>query len=105
MVVGPEVRFKLTPEDYVYCKELAKFYYDHGVIPRPSVSSLAKRGIIRIATEWIEVQSIALKIRAKRQNVIGFLNVGDNNIPRSTMSSKNTRPQNTTYTTSKTSTT
>jgi hypothetical protein len=76
----------LTPEDYLYCEELAKFYYDHGVIPRPSVSSLAKRAIIRIATEWMEVQSLALKIREERQNVMRLLNVGNNNIPRSAIS-------------------
>jgi hypothetical protein len=65
--IAQEVRFKLEPEDYRYLKGLAVFYYDHRVIPRPTVHSLAKSATIKAANEWIQQQSIALEARQQRQ--------------------------------------
>jgi hypothetical protein len=75
---GPEIRFKVTPHDYRYLKGLAKFYFDSGVIPKPSVHSLGKFAIIRTANEWISVQTTALQRRERRQKVIRSL-IGDEN--------------------------
>jgi hypothetical protein len=63
MPVGPEIRFKVTPDEYRYLEGLAKFYYDNGVIPKPSVHSLGKFAIIRAANEWDTVQTRALQQR------------------------------------------
>jgi hypothetical protein len=67
MKIAHEVRFKLEPADYAYLKGLAVFYYDHGVIPRPTVHSLAKSATIKAANEWLQQQSIALEARQQRQ--------------------------------------
>jgi hypothetical protein len=45
MPVGPEIRFKVTPDEYRYLEGLAKFYYDNEVIPKPSVHSLGQFAI------------------------------------------------------------
>jgi hypothetical protein len=78
MPVGPEIRFKVTPDEYRYLEGLAKFYYDNEVIPKPSVHSLGKFAIIRAANEWQIVQTTALQRRARRQKVIRSL-IGDEN--------------------------
>ncbi|HKG87856.1 MAG TPA: hypothetical protein VKA95_05980 [Nitrososphaeraceae archaeon] len=78
MPVGPEIRFKVTPDEYRYLEGLAKFYYDNGVISKPSVHSLAKFATIRAANEWIKQQTIALQRRARRHKVIRSL-IGDEN--------------------------
>jgi hypothetical protein len=71
MVIGPEIRFKVTPHEYRYLEGLAKFYYDNGVIPKPSVHSLGKFAIIRAANEWNNQQTKALQQRERRHKVIG----------------------------------
>ena len=78
MPVGPEIRFKVTPYEYRYLEELAKFFYDNGVIPKPSVYSLAKFAIIKAANEWNNVQTRALQQRERRHKVIRSL-IGDEN--------------------------
>jgi hypothetical protein len=78
MSVGPEVRFKLTPPEYHYLEELTKFFYDNGVIPKPSVHSLGKFAIIKAANEWNNVQTRALQQRERRHKVIRSL-IGDEN--------------------------
>jgi hypothetical protein len=79
MPIGPEIRFKVTPEEYRYMEGLAKFYYDNKVIPKPSVHSLGKFAIIRAANEWDTVQTRALQQRERRHKVIRSL-IGDENI-------------------------
>jgi hypothetical protein len=76
MPVGPEIRFKVTPDDHRYLKGLAKFYYDNRVIPKPSVHSLAKFAIIKAYNEWQIVQTTALQQRERRHKVIMSL-IGD----------------------------
>jgi hypothetical protein len=78
MVIGPEIRFKVTPHEYRYLKGLAKFYYDNGVIPKPSVHSLGKFAIIRAANEWNNQQTKALQQRERRHKVLRSL-IGDEN--------------------------
>ena len=78
MVVSREIRFKVTPDDYCYLEGLAKFYYDNGVIPKPSVHSLGKFATIRTANEWDTVQTRALQQRERRHKVIRPL-IGDEN--------------------------
>jgi hypothetical protein len=65
MTVDPEIRFKVKPHEYRYLEGLAKFYYDIGVILKPSVHSLGKSAIIRAANEWQIVQTRALQQREK----------------------------------------
>jgi hypothetical protein len=76
MPVGPEIRFKVTPDEYRYLEGLAKFYYDNGVIPKPSVHSLGKFAIIRAYNEWQIVQTTALQRRDRRRKVIRSI-IGD----------------------------
>jgi hypothetical protein len=78
MPVGPEICFKVTPGEYRYLEGLAKFYYDNGVIPKPSVHSLGKFATIKTANEWISVQTTALQQRERRHKVIRPL-IGDEN--------------------------
>ncbi len=78
MTVDPEIRFKVTPDDYLYLKGLAKFYFDNRVIPKPSVHSLGKFAIIRAANEWISVETTALQRRDRRRKVIRSI-IGDEN--------------------------
>jgi hypothetical protein len=78
MPVGPEIRFKVTPDEYRYLEGLAKFYYDNEVIPKPSVHSLGKFAIIKAANEWIRVQKTALQQRERRHKVLRPL-IGDEN--------------------------
>ncbi|MCC2649021.1 MAG: hypothetical protein K0S67_1582 [Nitrososphaeraceae archaeon] len=78
MTVGPEIRFKVTPDEYRYFEGLAKFYYDNGVIPKPSVHSLGKFAIIKAYNEWQIVQTTALQRRERRHKVIRSL-IGDEN--------------------------
>jgi hypothetical protein len=78
MTVGPEIRFKLTPDEYRYLEGLAKFYYDIGVIPKPSVHCLGKFAIIRAANEWQIVQTTALQRTERRRKVIRSI-IGDEN--------------------------
>jgi hypothetical protein len=78
MPVGPEIRFKVTPDEYRYLEGLAKFYYDNEVIPKPSVHSLGKFAIRKTANDWQIVQTTALQRRARRQKVIRSL-IGDEN--------------------------
>ncbi len=78
MTVGPEIRFKVTPDEYRYLEGLAKFYYDNRVIPKPSVHSLGKFAIIKAANEWNNVQTRALQQRERRQKVIRSI-IGDEN--------------------------
>ena len=66
MPVRPEIRFKVTPDGYRYLEGLAKFYYDNGVIPKPSVHSLGKFAIIKADNEWIIVETTALQRRERR---------------------------------------
>ena len=70
MKVYHEVRFKVTHEDFCYLKGLAGFYFDHRVIPRPTVHSLAKSATIRAANEWNRQQSIALEARKQRKQIL-----------------------------------
>jgi hypothetical protein len=79
MVVSREIRFKVTPDDYCYLEGLAKFYYDNGVIPKPSVHSLGKFATIKTANEWISVQTTALQQRERRHKVIRPLIGNENN--------------------------
>jgi hypothetical protein len=79
MPVGPEIRFKVTPDDYCYLEGLATFYYDNGVITKPSVHSLAKFAIIKAYNEWQIVQTTALQQRDRRHKVIRSI-IGDENI-------------------------
>ena len=67
MKVTHKVRFKLAHEEYLYLEGLAKFYYDHRIISRPTVHSLAKFATIKGANEWIQQQSLALEARKQRQ--------------------------------------
>jgi hypothetical protein len=78
MPVRPEIRFKVTPDDYRCLEGLAKFYFDNGVIPKPSVHCLGKFAIIRTANEWQIVQTTALQKRERRQKVIRSI-IGDEN--------------------------
>ena len=78
MPVDPEIRFKVKPHEHRYLEGLAKFYYDYGVIPKPSVHSLGKFAIIRAANEWQIVQTTALQRRDKRSKVIRPI-IGDEN--------------------------
>jgi hypothetical protein len=68
-----EVRFKVTNEDYYYLEGMSGFYFDHRVIPRATVHSLAKSATIRAANEWKKVESIALEARKKRQQILGSI--------------------------------
>ncbi len=79
MPVRPEIRFKVTPDDYRCLEGLAKFYFDNGVIPKPSVHCLGKFAIIRAANEWQIVQTTALQQRDRRHKVIRSI-IGDENI-------------------------
>ena len=79
MPVGPEIRFKVTPYEYSNLEGLAKFYYDKGVIPKPSVHSLAKFALIRAANEWNNQQTKALQQRERRHKVIRSLIDDENN--------------------------
>jgi hypothetical protein len=78
MPVGPEIRFKVTPDEYRYLEGLAKFYYDNGVISKPSVHSLGKFAVIKTYNEWQIVQTTALQQRERRHKVIRPL-IGDEN--------------------------
>lgn len=78
MPVGPEIRFKVTPDEYRYLEGLAKFYYDNRVIPKPSVHSLAKFAIIKAYNEWQIVQTTALQRTERRRKVIRSI-IGDEN--------------------------
>ena len=70
MTTVDEIRFKVTHDDYCYLKGLAGFYYDHRVIARPTVHSLAKFTTIKAANEWNRQQSIALEARKKRKQML-----------------------------------
>ncbi len=78
MVDEKEIRFKVKNHEYCYLEELAKFYYDCGVIPKPSVHSLAKFATIKAANEWNNVQTTALQRRDRRRKVIRSI-IGDEN--------------------------
>ncbi|MDP8941930.1 MAG: hypothetical protein M3M84_05265 [Thermoproteota archaeon] len=78
MTVGQEIRFKVTPDEYRYLEGLAKFYYDIGVIPKPSVHSLGKFAIIKAYNEWINQQTKALQRTERRRKVIRSI-IGDEN--------------------------
>ena len=78
MPVRPEIRFKVTPDDYRYLDGLAEFYSNNGVIPKPSVHSLGKFAIIKAANEWISVQTTALQRRERRHKVLRSI-IGDEN--------------------------
>jgi hypothetical protein len=78
MPVGPEIRFKVTPDEYRYLEGLANFYYDNRVISKPSVHSLGKFAIIRAANEWNNQQTTALQQRERRHKVIRPF-IGDEN--------------------------
>jgi hypothetical protein len=78
MHVDQEIRFKVKSHEYRYLEGLAKFYYDIGVIPKPSVHSLGKFATIKAANEWIRVQTRALQQRDRRHKVIRPL-IGDEN--------------------------
>ena len=78
MPVGPEIRFKVTPDEYRYLEDLAKFYYDIGVISKPSVNSLAKFAIIKAYNEWINQKTKALQQTERRRKVIRSI-IGDEN--------------------------
>ena len=79
MTIDSEIRFKVKPHEYRYLEGLAKFYYDNGVIPKPSVHSLGKFATIRAANEWQVVQTTALQRRERRRKVIRSI-IGDENI-------------------------
>ncbi|HEX2067957.1 MAG TPA: hypothetical protein VHF08_04595 [Nitrososphaeraceae archaeon] len=79
MPVDSEIRFKVTPRDYCFLEGLAKFYYDIGVIPKPSVHSLAKFAIIKAANEWQIVQTTALQRGDRRRKVIRSITGDENN--------------------------
>jgi hypothetical protein len=76
MPVGPEIRFKVKPNEYRYLEGLAKFYYDNGVIPKPTVHSLGQFAIRKAANEWDTVQTRALQQRERRRKVIRSI-IGD----------------------------
>lgn len=78
MPVAPEIRFKVTAHEYRYLEGLAKFYFDNGVIPKPSVHSLGKFATIKAANEWQIVQTTALQRRDRRRKVIRSI-IGDEN--------------------------
>ena len=76
MTNDSEIRFKVKPHEYRNLAGLAKFYYDMGVIRKPSVHSLAKLAIIKAYNEWQIVQTRALQQRERRHKVIRSL-IGD----------------------------
>jgi hypothetical protein len=78
MTVGPEIRFKVTLDEYYYLKGLATFYFDNRVIPKPSVHCLGKFAIIKAYNEWQIEQTRALQRRERRQKVIRSI-IGDEN--------------------------
>jgi len=78
MPISHEIRFKVKPHEYRYLEGLAKFYYDIGVILKPSVHSLGQFAIRKTANDWQIVQTTALQRRARRQKVIRSL-IGDEN--------------------------
>jgi hypothetical protein len=79
MPVGPEIRFKVTPYEYSNLEGLAKFYYDIGLIPKPSVHSFSKFSTIKTYNEWIYVQTKALQSGDRRRKVIRSVISGDEN--------------------------
>jgi hypothetical protein len=79
MPIGPEIRFKVTPDEYRYLEGLAKFYYDIKVIPKPTVHSLGQFAIRKTANEWINQQTTALQQRERRHKVLRSI-IGDENI-------------------------
>jgi hypothetical protein len=83
MTIDSEIRFKVKPHEYCYLEGLAKFYYDNGVIPKPSVHSLAKLATIKAANDWNNVQTRALQQRERRHKVIRSLIGDENNKPES----------------------
>ena len=78
MPVRPEIRFKVTPDEYRYLDGLAKFYFDNRVIPKPNVHSLGKFAIIKAYNEWINQQTKALQRTERRRKVIRSI-IGDEN--------------------------
>ena len=76
MTACSEIRFKVRPDEYRNLEGLAKFYYDKGVIPQPSVHSFAKFATIRTYNEWMYVQTTALQSRDRRRKVIRSV-IGD----------------------------
>ena len=69
MKVDHEVRFKVTPAEYLFLKDYSRFLYDNRVIPTPSVHSLAKLATRKLGHDWIEMESKALQERNERQKV------------------------------------
>jgi hypothetical protein len=70
MKVEHEVRFKLTPTEFIYFKGFARFLYDCRVISTPTIHALGKLGIRKLAHDWIEYESNALQRRNERQKVL-----------------------------------
>ena len=46
MPVGPEIRFKVTPDEYRYLEGLAKFFFDNRVIQKRERRQKVIRSII-----------------------------------------------------------
>jgi hypothetical protein len=67
--VDKEVRFKLTPDEYLFFKGYSRFLYDNRVIPTPSVHSLAKLATRKFGHDGIEIESQALQKGNERQKV------------------------------------
>jgi hypothetical protein len=80
MAMPHEVRFKLPVSEYLYLRELARFFYDNRVIATPTIHSLAKLAIRKIANEWIQVQTTALQKRNNREEVMVSLFPNYNNL-------------------------
>jgi hypothetical protein len=70
MKIANEVGFKLAAQDYCYLKQLVIFYYEQGVIARPTVHTFARFATIKQANDWIQIESIALQERDQRQRII-----------------------------------
>jgi hypothetical protein len=75
-----EVRFKLTSTECLYLEGLARFFYDNRIIAAPTIHSLAKLAIRKIANEWIQIQTTALQKRNKREKVMVSLFPNYNNL-------------------------
>jgi hypothetical protein len=67
--VDHEVRFKVTPTEYLFLKDYSRFLYDNRVIPTPSAHALAKLATRKLGHDWMEIESKGLQKRNERQKV------------------------------------
>jgi hypothetical protein len=70
MLMPLEVRFKLASSEYLYLQGLARFFYENRLVATPTIHSLAKLAVRKIANEWIQIQTTTLEKRNKREKVM-----------------------------------